>query len=408
MVRDRGARQRLSAIGQGKPPRRRVVGGASAVAGIMAATVVAIAGVAIAGLAIAGPAVLAAAGTAASAATAATASTKLTAVTALSCPSASHCWAGASDGRRTAIIATANGGDTWRVGYAGARFDDIVALDCTSAAHCLAIGDVAEGAGAAFLETSDGGAVWTVHAAPKSVALAGALSCSNGSDCWAVGLAGDRFKAAVARTTDGGLEWTSESIPALETAMSSPFGISCTSSTRCLVTGDASLTTTNGGKTWAKHAIPGGSPFGPVTCPSTKDCYAVFNVTSAVPSNEETFLYTSANGGVTWKKVLADPRHVAGLGGISCPSATTCVAVGNGYTPRGNGTDTFYGVSELTSTGGSHWAPSTTAKAQVLFADSCAEATRDCVAGGQTSAGAVLLKSANDGTTWTSEPLPKA
>ena len=82
------------------------------------------------------------------------------------------------------------------------------------------------------------------------------LSCANGSDCWAVGLAPDRFLAAVARTTDGGRVWTSESIPGLETAMSSPFGIACASTADCIVTGEGSLTTTNGGKTWARHATP--------------------------------------------------------------------------------------------------------------------------------------------------------
>jgi photosystem II stability/assembly factor-like uncharacterized protein len=237
--------------------------------------------------------------------------------------------------------------------------------------------------------------------------LAGSLSCANGSDCWAVGVAPNRADAAVARTTDGGRVWTAESVPAIYTAMSSPFGISCASAADCVVTGDATLTTTNGGKTWARHAAAG-VPLGPVTCPSTRDCYAVFNVTSAIPANEATFLYTSANGGVTWKDVLAEPRRVAGLPGLSCPTTTTCVAVGNGYTPRAGGADTLYGLSELTSTSGRHWAQTTAARAQTLLADSCARATRDCVAGGQTSAGAVILRSVNDGVAWTSEPLPTA
>ena len=349
----------------------------------------------------------AAAPTAPTAPTALTASTTLTGITAVSCASATHCWAGAYDAKGSAILATTNGGATWRVEYTTARFDDIASIDCTSATHCLAIGDVDEATSAAFLETTDGGKTWSVHATPRPMALAGSLSCANGSDCWAVGVAPDRADAAVARTTDGGRVWTAESIPAIYTAMSSPFGISCASAADCVVTGDATATTTNGGKTWARHAAAG-VPLGPVTCPSTRDCYAVFNVTSAIPSNEQTFLYTSTNGGVTWKDVLPKPRHVAGLPGISCPTTTTCVAVGNGYTPRAGGADTLYGLSELTSTSGRHWAQTTVAKAQTLFADSCAAATRDCIAGGQTSAGAVILKSVNDGVTWTAEPLPRA
>jgi hypothetical protein len=405
MDQERHDRRWRNAVGSGRTGLRRVTGRVWVISGLMAAAAVVIAALAVPA---AGASTAPTAANARTTPNARTGPATLTAITAVSCASATRCWAGAFDAKGSAIIATANGGATWRVEYATTRFDDIVSIDCASAAHCLAIGDVAEGTSAAFLETTDGGTVWTAHAAPRPLALAGALSCANGSDCWAVGLAPDRFHAAVARTTDGGRVWTAESIPALETAMSSPFGISCASSADCVVTGEAALTTTNGGRTWVKHALPGGVPLGPVTCPSTRDCYAVSNVTSAIPSNEETFLYTSANGGVTWKDVLSKPRHVAGLGGVSCPTTTTCVAVGYGYTPRGGGADTLYGLSELTSTSGRHWAQTTVAKARALFAGSCAATTRDCIAGGETSAGAVILRSANDGGTWTSEPLPKA
>jgi hypothetical protein len=393
MDRDRRSRQRLNALSPGKTARWRVAGIVSVVAGLVAAGAMVIAGSAV---------------PAAAAPTAPTASATLTAVTAVSCASTSHCWAGATDAKGSAIIATADGGARWSVEYATTKFDEITAIDCTSASHCLAIGDVAEGFSAAFLETIDGGKVWRTHAAPKSLALAEALSCANGSDCWAVGLAGNQADAAVAHTTDGGGVWKPESIPALLTAMSSPFGIACASSKHCLVTGEGALTTINGGKTWTKHAVPGGAALGPVTCPSTEDCYAIFDVTSAKPSNEEAYLYISTNGGVTWKDVLSHPRHVAGLGVISCPRSSTCVAVGYGYTPKANGTDTFYGLSERTSTSGKHWAESTVARAQSLFAEACVTKTRDCIAGGQASAGAIILKSTNDGAIWKSERLPKA
>lgn len=373
--------------------RLRVIGIAAAVAGLSGAVAATIAGAAV---------------PAAAAASRATGSTPLTAITAVSCASATHCWAGAADAKGSAIIATSNGGTTWHVQYTTARFDDVVGIDCASAVSCVAIGYESNGAGTAFLETTDGGTAWSVHAAPKSLALAQALSCANGSDCWAVGLAGNRADAAVARTTDGGRDWTAQAIPKLQTAMSSQFGVSCSSSVRCLVTGEGTLTTTNGGKTWASHGTADSAPLGPVTCPSATDCYAVFNITSAVPSNTETFVLSSANGGVTWKYVLSDPLRVVGLNGISCPSTTVCVAVGDGYTTRRNGADTLYGLSEFTSTGGRHWARTPVGKAQELSAVSCAAGTRDCIAGGETSPGAVLLRSTNDGLTWTSEPLPRA
>jgi hypothetical protein len=390
MDRDRRKGQWLSAGGGGWTARRRAVGIVSAVAGVIGV------------IAIAGAAVPAAATSRGS-----TAAPALTSVSAVSCASAARCWAGASDAKGAAIVATTDGGAAWRVQYTTTRFDDIVAIDCASTARCVAIGYDSNGSGAAFLETTNGGKAWSVHAAPKSLALAQALSCANGSDCWAVGLAGNRASAAVARTTDGGRDWAAQSIPKLQTAMSGPFGIACTSASRCLVTGEGTLITVNGGKTWARHATPGGAPLGPVTCPSAADCYATFNVTSAVPTNTEAFVFTSANGGLTWREVLAGPRHVAALDGISCPSTTTCVAAGIGYTPRKNGAFTLYGLSELTSTSGKHWAQTTVAKAPGLYTVSCVARTRDCIAAGGFDRG-VIVRSANDGATWTSEPLPRA
>jgi len=392
--RDRHGRQWVNAVASGRTAKRRATGVLAVIAGLAAIAAATISG---------------SAGAAAAAAAEPASAATLTVINAVSCASATHCWAGGSDDKGAAIVATADGGATWRVAYATTKFDDIIAIDCTAIAHCIAIGDEDEGTRTAFLETTDGGKAWSIHAAPKSLAEAEALSCANGADCWAVGLAGDRSKAAVARTTDGGRGWTPESVPALQTAMSSSFGISCTSGADCLVTGEGALTTTNGGRTWAKHNVPGGVPLGMVTCPSTKDCYAIFDVTSAVPSNEAAYLYTSVNGGLNWKDVLASPRHVAGLGSVSCPSTSTCVAVGYGLTPPANRTDELYALSELTSTSGRHWVQTTAASAQALFAVSCVAKTRDCVAGGETRAGtAVILKSANDGVTWTSEPLPRA
>jgi photosystem II stability/assembly factor-like uncharacterized protein len=422
---------RRDAVAPGRTARRRVAGRVSAIGGLAAAAAVGIAACgtpaaaakptaapttvkAMAAKVTAAPTTVRATATPTAAAatasptTAATTAPALTAITAVSCASATHCLAGATDAKGSALIATANGGATWRVVYTTTRFDAIDGIDCSSAAHCLAIGDVDERTSAAFLETTDGGAVWSTHAGPASLALAGALSCANDSDCWAVGLAKDRFEAAVARTTDGGRVWTAESIPAIETAMSSPFGISCASAADCVVTGEAALTTTNGGKTWTRHSTPGGVPLGPVTCPSTRDCYAIFNVTSAVPTNEETFLYSSVNGGATWEDVLSAPRGVISLDNVSCPATTTCVAVGDGYTPRAGGYGTWYGLSELTSTSGRHWAQTTVTRPHALLADSCPVETRDCIAGGETGGGAVLLRSANDGASWTSEPLPRA
>ena len=331
---------------------------------------------------------------------------KLTVVSAVSCASTNDCWAGADLADGATIIATTDGGASWHVQYTTTRLSGISAIDCTSGGHCVAIASATEGTTATFLTTTDGGTAWELYPAPKSLAIPESLACPSRLDCWAVGLAVNRVDAAVARTTDGGAAWVPQPIPPLVTAMSAEFGISCPSVVDCLVTGEGVLATDNAGKTWAKHAV-GGVPLGPVTCPSTRDCYAIFDVTSAIPANEETFVYTSTDGGLKWADTLPDPTDVSGLGGISCPSTATCVAVGGGFTPRPGGSDTLYALSETTTAGGRKWAEVKLAGDRYLYGDSCAWATTFCLAVGALHDGSgAIVRSTDDGVTWAAERVP--
>ena len=116
--------------------------------------------------------------------------------------------------------------------------------------------------------------------------------------------------------------------------------MACPSSTECFAAGDRGtvLKSTDGGNTWSFTSTDNGNTIYGLSCPTTSNCYAV-NLWGSV-------LVTS-NGGTSWS--LQDtpattpainvpgsggPNPYAGLFGISCSSATTCVAVG-GYTPDG-------------------------------------------------------------------------
>jgi hypothetical protein len=329
-------------------------------------------------------------------------------VSPVSCVSVTRCWAGATDAAGSGIIVTADGGFHWSVQYRTTSFSHIGDIDCTSASHCVAAGDTDSGSGAGFLETTNDGKTWTARSAPKSMAIVDAISCAGNLDCWAVGQGKEPMAAAVlARTTDGGRVWTSESIPRITTAMNpGSFGISCPSEERCVVTGAGTLTTGNGGRKWTKNVNSHDPVLGPVDCPSIRDCYAVFDVTSAIPSNEETFVYRSTDDGATWKRVLNDPHRVLDLSGISCPSASTCVAVGGGYTQGADGKVTFYGLAERTTDRGRTWAEARVRGTENLLADSCAAGTRDCVAGGLAATRGVIRRSTNDGASWAQEALP--
>jgi photosystem II stability/assembly factor-like uncharacterized protein len=329
-------------------------------------------------------------------------------VSPVSCVSVNHCSAGVSDAAGSGIIVTVDGGSHWSVQYRTNRFSYIADIDCTSARHCVAAGDIAGGSGVGFLQTTDGGKTWTERSAPASMATVDTISCAGNFDCWAVGHGQEPVASGVlARTTDGGRVWTPESIPQIVTAMNpGSFGLSCPSEERCVVTGDSTLTTDNGGKTWTKRVNPDDAVLGPVDCPSVHDCYAVFNVTSAIPANEETFVYRSSNAGLTWKRVLDDPHRVVALSDISCPSTSTCVAVGGGYTPGVGGKVTLYGLTERTTDRGRTWAETRVRGTENLLADSCAVRTGDCVAAGLAGAKGVIRRSTNDGATWVREALP--
>lgn len=196
--------------------------------------------------------------------------------------------------------------------------------------------------------------------------------------------------------------------------MSVGFGLSCPSSTHCVAVGIGALTTTDAGASWLEHPVPG--ELNVVSCPSVSQCVSEEDVTSAVPSHESTTLATSQDGGSTWSDVERVGGDVGVLGALSCPSPSHCVAVGNGYLPSTSSEEPLWGAVETTSDGGGTWTRSRQNDASDLLAVSCVPGTTDCLAGGYVAApggtslasgtSAVLLRSVDDGTTWSEEPLP--
>jgi photosystem II stability/assembly factor-like uncharacterized protein len=331
----------------------------------------------------------------------------LASVLALSCPSTSWCWAGAAatDGQAV-ILLTSDGGSRWSVQYRSKVLSTIDALDCTSRTHCVGIAGMAAGTRTSLVETFDGGRAWSLRPTPSAFRHAEAVSCATASDCWAVGLGPDETDAIMIHSTDGGASWAVQPTPRLFTAMSNSFGLSCPSLDRCVATGSSTLTTTDGGRHWADHAIPNDAPpLGPVSCPSSIDCYAVADVTSAVPAHLQADVYASTDGGARFAEVLAAPERVGNLSDLSCPSDSACLAVGAAYTPGQRGTATFTGVAERTTSAGRRWTAARLAEVRQLLAAACAPESRTCQAGGSSGSRAVVLRSADGGRTWTAERL---
>ncbi|MDQ6914659.1 MAG: YCF48-related protein [Actinomycetota bacterium] len=138
----------------------------------------------------------------------------------------------------------------------------------------------------------------------------------------------------------------------------------------------------DGSLTW-QHPLPQGEDLKGVSCPSLSACVAVGNTGAIV---------TTGDGGAHWK--WQDSATGADLRAVSCASTLACVAVGDA------------GVALRTSDGGAHWS-SVQFETKALNAVSC-PSTSTCFAAGDEG---TLARSDDGGASWsaqdskTNEPL---
>lgn len=230
----------------------------------------------------------------------------------------------AAAGRDPAALASSNPGPPPAVG-------DLTGVACVSSARCMAVGGSSgPGDGHALAELWDGSR-WTqlVTPSPANEDLAD-VACPRASLCQAVGTVGaEKWN---------GTAWTVEKLPASVRAPSLG-SVSCPTVSDCVAVGARSngtmavtLAEIWNGSTWTVHnpVNPPGAlevKLSSVSCSSTTDCIAVGDY--EVSNNFFAALAEKWNGSA-WKP-LALPTLAASstsLSGISCASATSCVAVG--------------------------------------------------------------------------------
>ena len=236
--------------------------------------------------------------------------------------------------------------------YTNLQLDGVA---CPSDNLCMAAGDDFENSGfTAVVETWNGSA-WTQAALPSAggIELFG-ISCATTSFCMAVGrteFQGD-VSAPVAYTWNG-QQWTDASPPPSTVPngeWGNLFGVSCPTTTFCITTGShesADTMSSNpfieqwSGGTWSA-SDPDSSFYGEllgVSCPSTTECLAVGGGGTQEGGTGGPASYRLS--GSTWSsaavpKPTADPDGQNDQGGsgyelrsVSCPSATSCTAVGD-------------------------------------------------------------------------------
>jgi len=230
---------------------------------------------------------------------------------------------------------------------AGITYVGPQAVDCPSSTECVAVGSGTKGkANVLLAETWTPATGWTtsqpVQPGGTGYDAFSSVSCPTARLCFAAGGMGEFAKPVaqqlplVERWTAG--TWTRMTL-SQPAGASEPFlnGISCASAGQCAAVGGYTTGSTGqglieqlSGATWTGRAAPGsmGGGLNDVSCPDTTACEAVGQSGSALLAERWT-------GGSWVPTTPAQPANTTtpALTGVSCASATHCVAIGFGFLP---------------------------------------------------------------------------
>jgi hypothetical protein len=220
-----------------------------------------------------------------------------------------------------------------------------MSVSCTSARACLAVGLHTAGSGTLLYPLAEAwnGHRWRLLRAPRVPGVLLGVACPRRRACVAVGShvsRGGRESGPLAATWNGRawrLRATAKA--GLRAGAVSLAGISCTSPRRCVATSgyggaeptDTAAVETWNGTRWRLRAVFGQSSLNGVACKTRAACLAVG---STSPASESWEPFAAARAGSAWQPVATPPGDDGNLdtsmSGISCASATWCMAVGSG------------------------------------------------------------------------------
>ncbi len=318
----------------------------------------------------------------------------------ISCPSVRVCYVVGSQG---SILSTHDAGATWQAQPSRSP-SSLATITCPAISACFALteGCLNGSSPLPVLNTTNGGRTWAERSHPLGCALPG-LACVNGSTC-SVQLFRPPSGDEVIRTMDGGRSWRSTG------ALTRDFGggvsvpLSCPSATVCYAGGYNVIgRSTGGAKRWLISHVGGAacSPlacyeFHAIACPTQRICFAGASYYHG--GVYHAVAVTTQDGFRTWKRhlipglgaVAGGPgpgaNHVLtpGMGALSCPTPTTCIALGRA------------GTTARTTDGGKSWRVVNLPGASPLTAIACPSAST-CYAAGRLRR---LVRSSDSGKTW--------
>jgi hypothetical protein len=304
----------------------------------------------------------------------------------------------------------------------------LAGVSCATATKCFAVGQYENGAGRTVtLVEQPAGASWSVVASPNAAGSSGlsGVSCPSTTACFAVGSSGTggAFRTLIERWN--GHAWSITPSPNVARAVKglTPnilLSVSCSSATNCYAVGYSiyfsyqTLIEHWDGKKWtivpSANLVAGKgveSVLEGVSCSSATNCLAVGRSAATTSNQPGTYrTLTERWNGKAWS-IVASPNAVSGSGelaGVSCAATKACVAVGNAY-------GSALRKSLIESWNGTAWSRVTSADPaaathSALTGVSCASPTR-CLAVGVssgTSAANTALAKALAGGHWSNVP----
>jgi photosystem II stability/assembly factor-like uncharacterized protein len=191
------------------------------------------------------------------------------------------------------VMKTTDGGANWQRRETGTS-QVLTAMDAVDVNTAWAVSN------GTILKTSNGGSTWVSQGSVSNILLMG-ISAVSDRVAWAVGMEADMafpptLRGAVLRTTDGGDTWVRVRSGASDDGYYYDVDAVDGNNAWVSATGGA-LETTDGGGSWAFHAIADGGQFRKISRAGDGKVWALGNVMS---TGSALSVYVSGDGGVSW------------------------------------------------------------------------------------------------------------
>jgi hypothetical protein len=262
-------------------------------------------------------------------------------------------------------------------------------VSCPTSRICIAVGGGATGRAMVY-RTANGGASWSRQIVPDDTPGLIAVSCPSPSRCTAAG--NGPYQPVFVTTTNGGATWSTLIATGLYPYY--VYGLDCPSLTTCYAALQGGLAiSVDGGTSWTQLSWSNSLSVLDLSCPSTRTCFVIaVNAVNGAPSTSLVLQrYRDAGSSIATVKSLVTSG--ASAASISCPSSTSCMAVG----AAGDRSTVL-----STTTGGTSWAVhQLPANVGPAVADRC-KGAGNCVvaAASPNDRGLVAATTTSDGRSW--------